>query len=174
VNFVIDVEHVGNEKLGLHHAGADHENVGGMRFHLDVHHVRFVDIGVTGIVLNNRQNVLERSVRNENRANPILNKAAGKRHDAVALDGLGHHFAGQQTLANDWGVVEPQEMFAAPARLHSCIGGGDIVIERFRGFGLEIHGETDTGGNDNQDGKVPDQLQSAPTGFLAAAATTSR
>jgi len=51
-------------------------------------------------------------------------------------------------------------MFAAPARLHSCVGGGDVAVEGFRSFGLKVDGETQTrGGRQNRsDEKEPRQL----------------
>jgi hypothetical protein len=67
-------------------------------------------------------------------------------------------------------------MLATPARLQPCFGAGDVTVERLDGFRLEIDGaaETGAGGPDNKDEKELRQLQSAPTGFLAAASTTSR
>jgi hypothetical protein len=67
-------------------------------------------------------------------------------------------------------------MLAAPARLQPGFGTGDVMIERLDSFRLEINGETETGagGPENNDEKELRQLQSAPTGFLAAASTTSR
>ena len=105
-----------------------------------------------------------------------MNEAARKRHNAVALDGLRHYGAGQQAQTDLGRIVKPKEMLAAPARLHLRVGVGDVTIESFDGFRFQIDGETDTGAerqNDN-DEKQPGQLQSAPTGFLAAASTTSR
>jgi hypothetical protein len=67
-------------------------------------------------------------------------------------------------------------MLAAPAWLQFRFGARDILVEGLDGFGFEFHAEAKAGacGPDNKDKKEPGQLQSAPTGFLAAASTTSR
>ena len=105
-----------------------------------------------------------------------MNETARKRDDAVALDGLRHHSAGQQAEPDIGRIIKPEEMFAAPARLHFCFGARDVAVKSLDGFRLQIDGETKTGasGQNGNDEKEPGQLQSAPTGFLAAASTTSR
>ncbi len=126
--------------------------------------------------MNDAHGFLERDLRNKDSSDPVLNKPARERHNSVALDGLSHHGAREQPPANIGRVVKPEETLAAPAWLQLC-----FVLAMYRsnasmGFLLEIHGETKTGagGQNNNDENDPGQVQSAPTGRLVAAATTSR
>ena len=98
------------------------------------------------IILNNAERLLERGVWNEDSSYPVLNETARERHNAIALDGLGRHRASQQAQANIGRVVKPEEMLAAPARLHFGFGASDVLVESLDGFRFQINGETNTGG----------------------------
>jgi hypothetical protein len=128
------------------------------------------------IILNEAQRFFERGFGNKHSANPVLNQTARQRHNAVTLDRLRHYCSGQKAKTNLRRVVKPEEILAAPARLHFGFCACDVAIEGLDGLGFQIDGGADTGaqGQSANDENQPDQVQSAPTNFLAVASTTSR
>src|SRR5208283_1961010 len=115
----------------------------------------------------------------ESSTDPVFHQAAGKRDYAVALRGLRDHSAREQPLADRGRVgqiVKPKEVLPAPARLHSRLDRCDVLLVRLDGLGLQIDGKTAPGRyrEAQKEQRTANPLQFAPTGFFAAASTTSR
>jgi len=176
VNLVVDSEHVGNKEFRFDHPRSNQKIVAGVGQNLYLRDVGPVGLDVLRIVLSHSQRLFERGFRDKDSSDPVLNESARERDDAIALDGLRDYCAREQAEPDVGRGVKPQKMLATPARLHFCVRARNVAIECLDGFRLQIDGETMAGDGrqNNKDDKEPRQFQSAPTGLLAAASTTSR